>query len=123
MASQPQGPAEALIARIEASRHAVADDLGALRRRFDVPTRIRESFRSRPLAWFGGSLGAGLVASLFFKPHRPAPAPAPVPARRGRWGMILGGAFTLARPALQSWALKELRNRFAIPRNDIAGKS
>jgi hypothetical protein len=121
MASQPQGPAEALIARIEASRHALGDDLGALRRRFDVPSRVRESFRSRPLAWFGGSLGAGLAASLLFK--RPRPAPAPASPRRGRWGMILGGAFTLARPALQSWALKQLGNRFAIPRNDIAGKS
>jgi drug/metabolite transporter (DMT)-like permease len=122
MASQPQGPAEELIARIEASRNALAGDLAALRRRLDVPTRVRDSFRSRPLAWFGGSLGAGLLASMLFKRPRQTPA-RPVPARRGWWGMMLGGAFTLARPALQSWAIKELQNRFVIPRNDNAGKS
>jgi hypothetical protein len=121
MASQSQGQTEALSARLAASRTAVAADLAALRRRIDVPARVKDSILSKPLAWFGGSLGVGLLASLLLKRRRP-------PLRESRtsrslWKLALGGAFTLARPALQNWAIQEFGKRFVIPGNDTVGKS
>lgn len=113
MASQSQ---DALIARIAASRIAVGADLAELRRRLDVPARMKDSILSKPLAWFGGSLGAGFLASALFKKR----APKEEKVRRGLWSVLLGGVFTLARPALQSWALREAKKRFVIPGNDSA---
>ena len=119
MASQSQGQTDALIARIAASRVALAADLADLRRRLDVPTRVKDSILSKPLAWFGGSLGAGFLASALFKKR----VPRAEKAKRGFLGILLGGLFTLARPALQNWAMQEARKRFVIPRNDSGGHS
>lgn len=121
MASQSEGQTTLLIERIEASRASLGGNLLVLRRRLDVPARVKDSIASKPMAWFGGSLGVGLLASLLFK--RPRATVRPERPRRGWMGLMLGGAMTLARPALQSWALRELQNRFVIPRNDNAGKS
>ena len=120
MAYQSQGQAEALIARIAASRVALATDLAGIRRKLDVPTRVKDSILSKPLAWFGGSLGAGFLANTFLKRKRVPPAEK---AKRGLLSILLGGAFTLARPAIQNWAMQEARKRFAIPRNDTGGHS
>ena len=117
MAAEPERQAEALIARLAASRRAVGHDLAVLRHRLDVPARIKESVMSKPLAWFGGSLGAGLVASSMLKGRKSRPKREKV-VRRSLWSLALGGAFTLVRPALQTWAMNELRKRFVIPGND-----
>mgnify|MGYP003576360052 CR=1 FL=1 len=121
MASQSQGQTEALIARIAASRVALAADLADVRRRLVVPSRGEGSNLSKPLAWFGGSLGAGFVASALFK--RKKHVPTAEKAKRGFLGVVIGGLFTLLRPALQNWAMQEARKRFAIPRNDIGPHS
>ncbi len=94
----------------------VAGDLAALRRRLDVPARVKESILSKPLAWLGGSLGAGFVTSLALKRRRHRPAKSEEVAKKSLWAVLLGGAFTLARPALQSWALRHFQTRFAQPR-------
>jgi alpha-beta hydrolase superfamily lysophospholipase len=117
MAAEPERQAEALIARLAASRSAVGHDLAVLRHRLDVPARVKESVMAKPLAWFGGSLGAGLIASFLLKGRKSRPKPEKV-VRRSLWSLALGGAFTLARPALQTWAMSELRKRFVIPGND-----
>lgn len=117
MAAQPERQTEALIARIAASRAAVGRDLALLKHRMDVPARVKESVLSKPIAWFGGSLGVGLVASLLLKGRKSRPKPEKI-VRRSLWSLALGGAFTLMRPALQSWALHELRKRYVIPGND-----
>lgn len=115
MAVEPER--QILINRIAASRGAVGRDVAILRHRLDVPARMKESVMSKPLAWFGGSLGAGLVASFLFRGRKPKPQAEKV-VRRSLWSLALGGAFTLARPALQAWATNELRKRFVIPGND-----
>ena len=117
MAAESERQTEALIARLAASRRAVGQDLAVLRHRLDVPARVKESVMSKPLAWFGGSLGAGLLASFLLKGRKSKPKPEKV-VRRSLWSLALGGAFTLARPALQTWAMNELRKRFVIPGND-----
>jgi hypothetical protein len=122
MAAQSQGRTEALSARLAASRTAVAADLATLRRRLDVPARMKDSILSKPLAWFGGSLGVGLLASMLLKRPRPAPHVSARPAK-SLWKIALGGAFALARPALQTWAIREFGKRFVIPGNDTVGES
>lgn len=117
MAAESERETEALIRRLAASRTALGHDLAILRHRLDVPARVKESVMSKPLAWFGGSLGAGLVASFLLKGRKSKPKPEKV-VRRSLWSLALGGAFTLARPALQTWAMSELRKRFVIPGND-----
>jgi hypothetical protein len=122
MAAQSEEQTSHLIERIAASRTALGDNLLDLRHRLDVPARVKDSLVSKPMVWFGGSLGVGLLASLAFRRPRGAPRPER-PRRRGWMGVVLGGAMTLARPALQSWALRELQSRFVIPRNDNVEKS
>jgi hypothetical protein len=117
MAAESERQTEALIGRLAASRNALGHDLAILRHRLDVPARVKESVMSKPIAWFGGSLGAGLVASFLLKGRKSKPKPEKV-MRRSLWSLALGGAFTLARPALQAWATNELRKRFVIPGND-----
>jgi hypothetical protein len=118
MAAEPERQTEALIARLAASRTALGHDLAVLRHRLDVPARVKESVMSKPLAWFGGSLGAGLVASFLLKGRKSRPPRPEKVVRRSLWSLALGGVFTLARPALQTWAMNELRKRFVIPGND-----
>jgi hypothetical protein len=119
MDSQPQGQAAALIARIAASRSALADDYAHLRRRLDLSGRVKDSILSKPAAWFGGSLGMGFLASLMLRRPRPREAK----PKRSLVALALGGAFTLVRPALQSWAVRELGKRFVIPGNDTVRHS
>ena len=120
MATEQRRELEALTARIAASRVAVAGELATLRHRLNVPARVKESVLSKPLAWLGGSLGAGFLASIVLKRrrrHRHSRAEkAEKSAKKAWWTVLLGGAVTLARPALQSWALREFQSRFAQPR-------
>lgn len=118
MAAEQRQNLEVLSARIAASRVAVAGELATLRRRLDVPARVKESVLSKPLAWLGGSLGAGLLASIALKRRRRSSRveKAEKAAKKAWWSVLLGGAFTLARPALQNWALREFQARFAQPK-------
>lgn len=105
---------EALIARIDAARAVLTEEIGELRHKLDLPGRVRDSVLSKPLAWFGGSLGAGFLGSMLLRRRRTEK-----PKRRGVFGFLLGSAFSLARPALQAWAIKELKNRVALPGNAL----
>lgn len=116
MASSQERDIEALISRIARSRGEVARDLAHLRRRLDVKSRVKESVLSKPLAWLGGSLGAGFLTSMVLKKRRHRPAKTEEVVKKSLWTVLLGGLFTLARPALQSWALREFQSRFAQPR-------
>jgi hypothetical protein len=115
MASPQERDFETLIARIAASRAAVASDIAHMRHRLDWRSRVKESILSKPLAWLGGSLGAGFLTSMILKRRR-RPAKAEEVAKKSLWTVLLGGAFALARPALQSWAVREFQTRFAQPR-------
>ncbi|MDB6078402.1 MAG: hypothetical protein JWO82_2149 [Akkermansiaceae bacterium] len=86
------------------------------RQRLDVPARIRRSVLTKPLAWLGGSAAGGLLISLILRGRRSRPQKEE--KRRGIFGFLLGSAFTLARPALEAWAMKELRNRIAPATRD-----
>jgi hypothetical protein len=119
MAAHAQGSPEALIiARLDAARATLGAEVREVRQRLDVRTRLRQSVLTRPLVWLGGSAAVGLAASLLLR-RRSRPAKVEkVEKERGIFGFLLGSAFSLARPALQAWAMKELRNRFAPPPQD-----
>jgi len=121
MASQSQGQTDALSARLAASRASLGSDLATLRRTLDLPARVKDSVLSKPLVWFGGSLGVGLLASMLLK--RPRPVVQESKPSRSLWKLALGGAFALARPALQTWAMREFGKRFVIPGNDTVRDS
>jgi hypothetical protein len=121
MASQSQGQTDALSARLAASRASLGSELATLRRTLDLPARVKDSVLSKPLVWFGGSLGAGLLASMLLK--RPRPVVQESKPSRSLWKLALGGAFALARPTLQTWAMREFGKRFVIPGNDTVRDS
>lgn len=109
--------AEALIARIDAARAVLTVEASRLRHRLDVPSRLKDSVLSKPLAWFGGSLGAGLAASVLFRGRRRRDRRAAPVAKRSLLAVFIGWLFTLARPLLQEWALGALKNRIVVTTN------
>ncbi len=108
--AQPPVPknaeAAALIERIERSRGQLGGHLVDLRRTLDVPARVKQSILRKPLAWFGGSLGIGLLASrLLRRPRKSAPRP-------GWLGLLLTGAVALFKPIVKGVITSELQRRF-----------
>lgn len=110
MARDPKKRPEAaeLIRRIENSRNELQEHVVQLKRTLDVPSRIKHSVTSRPLAWFGGSLGLGLVASkvLRRKPKQNR--------KKSMAGFLITAILTLLKPALKGILVSELQRRFKV---------
>lgn len=98
-----------LIRRLESSRKRLGEHALDLRRKLDVPARLKGSISAQPLAWFGGSLGAGLLASTLFR------RPRKEKKRRGLIGMLFGLLVTLLKPSLKGFLATELQRRFLNP--------
>lgn len=108
MARNPQAnEVERLIARLARSRSEVGEHAAQLRERLNVPKRLRKSLLRHPIAWFGGSLGTGVLASRLLRRRRAAK-----PARSW-FGALLGLAFTFSRPLLQQFFAREFQRRFS----------
>jgi|694.fasta_scaffold16262_7 hypothetical protein len=99
---------ERLIRMGDASRARLSVDLLELRHRLDVPTRIRTSLREHPSRWLGGSLIAGLGASLLFRRRA-----APPKVAKGKLGWVLTLAVAAARPLVKSWLADRLKQQFS----------
>ncbi|MDP3849436.1 MAG: hypothetical protein Q8Q59_02955 [Luteolibacter sp.] len=100
-----QAEIQQLIRLAEVSRSCLGNEAAALKRRFDVPSKIRESLSGHPTSWLFGSLASGLAASLMFR-RRPAPAVAKKSS--GMIGMLLGVGLTAARPLLKVWLTNQV---------------
>lgn len=107
--------------RIAASRAEVTAAAADLRARFDLPARLRQSFRSHPAAWFGASLAAGLLAAGRLFRRRGPRAGWGTSADRGRispggragWtALLLAGAGSVAKSLARDWLWRESRKRF-----------
>lgn len=111
MARIPQERPEAaeLIRRIENSRSELEGHVRHLRKALDVPTRVKHSVSTHPIAWFGGSLGAGLFASRLFRRKT-----AKERKKRGFFGFLFATLLTLTKPALKGILLAELQRRFKV---------
>jgi hypothetical protein len=92
----------------EAARAFLGSEAAALRRKLDVPARLRGSLMSHPGGWMLGSLVSGLAASLLL---RRRPAAARPKKRRGLPAALLGLGLTAARPLLKAWLANQLQVR------------
>lgn len=81
-----------LIARLEASRTALGQDLSQMGESLDLPRRLRLSVRRHPVGWIGGGVALGAIASMLLRPGRRG---------EGSRGSFLGGASDLAHQLLQ----------------------
>jgi hypothetical protein len=97
-----------LVRRSEVARLQIGQAHLELRRKLEVPLRIRDSLKSSPLKWIGGSLGVGLVSSLLFRSGRSEPKPVTEKKHRGWLAGSLMLIFTLVKPSLKVYATKLL---------------
>lgn len=106
-APEEQSPdVEALIQRMAASRDQLGGHLAELRHKVDVPARIKGSVMGKPWLWFGGSLGAGFIASRVLR------RPRKVKTNRKWLGFLLTTGFTILKPTLMRVVTSELQRRF-----------
>lgn len=112
-ATKTHGSAQALIDRLAASRQAAGEEIGHLRQKLDVPSRLRSSLAERPGLWMGGSLGTGFMLSrtlksLFRRPKKTAKS-------SGWLALLFGAIMAAAKPLLRDYALRTVRHRFLTP--------
>lgn len=83
-----------------------------LRRRLDIPERLKESIKSQPMKWLGGSMLAGLFGSFIFKGGIRKKESI---SRAGGLGNFLTSGllkllYKLVKPAAQIYATKLLKD-------------
>lgn len=119
----PSTDKSALLLRVASTRVALASDLEGLGNAFDVPSRLRSSFRLHPLAWVGGAVAVGAAAaSLFRRDGKGGGLAKWRPLVLGSLGFLGNRALSLSLPALRDLAETEL-NRWLErrrPANDMA---
>ncbi|MFM2197827.1 MAG: hypothetical protein RLZZ505_1259 [Verrucomicrobiota bacterium] len=101
-----------LVKQGENSRLVLSDAHARLRHTLDVPSRIKSSITGAPAKWLGGSLVAGLAASLLFRSGKKK-TPAQIVTVKKERGFLLGLlalAFTLVKPAAKIYATKLLKD-------------
>ncbi len=91
------------------SREFLGAELLDLRRKLDVPARVRDSLRQSPTTWLFGSAATGLAASFIFR-RRPSP---PRAKRRGIPATLLGLTLTAARPLAKVWLADQAKRWLA----------
>lgn len=97
-----------LIRRSEAARAQIGQAHLQLRKKLELPLRIRDSLKSSPLKWLGGSLGVGFIGSLLFRSRRREPKYEPETKHRGWFVGLLMILFGLVKPTLKVYATKLL---------------
>lgn len=101
-----------LVRQGQASRLMLSGAHERLRHRLDLPSRLKTAITGAPSKWIGGSLVAGIAASLLFRPGKKK-APAKAVAIRKERGLLLGLLtllFTLSKPAVKIYATKLLKD-------------
>ena len=101
-----------LVKRSEASRLALSDAHAGLMHALDLPSRLKASMSGSPAKWLGGSLAAGLVASLLFRSRKKNPPSRLATVKKER-GSLLSLAFSLSKPVLKIYATKLLKDYLA----------
>lgn len=96
-----------LIDTSAAARTTLGSEIHTLKHKLDVPSRVKDSLRSHPTGWLGGSLVAGMAGSLLFR--RKSKREKPV-KKKGFWGFLLGLAIAGARPFVKVWLTGQLKN-------------
>ena len=96
---------ERLIALGRSARSSLEREAISLKKRFDVPTRLRDSLKSHPTGWLMGSMASGLAASMLVS-RRP-------PAREKKKSSLpltlLGLSLTAVRPVAKIWLADQVK--------------
>jgi hypothetical protein len=101
-----------LIKQGENSRLLLSDANSRLIQSLDVPSRIKSSLAGAPSKWLGGSLIAGIAASLLFC-RKKKTTPELIFTNTKEQGLvqgILALVFTLSKPAIKIYATKLLED-------------
>ncbi len=97
-----------LIRISRSSRSQLGREFTGLKRKLELPLRIRDSLKSTPTKWLLGSMAAGLVTSLLLR-RRPAPKE---DRKRGFFSHpLIALTLTAVQPLAKVWLsgkLKEL---------------
>jgi hypothetical protein len=108
-----------LILRSEAARIQIGHAHLQLKKKLDVPLRIRDSLKSSPLKWLGGAMGAGLLGSMLFRPRRPEIRLEPEKKHRGWFVGLLMMLFALMKPTLKMYATNLIKDYL---QNQLGGR-
>ncbi|MBC8127423.1 MAG: hypothetical protein H8M99_09825 [Gloeobacteraceae cyanobacterium ES-bin-144] len=101
----PQNPEIAHLLQISEEARACLDfEMTELKRRLDVPSRVRDSLKANPKAWLLGSAATGLIGSMIFQRK-----PSPEKKRRGIAGLLFGLTLTAVRPMAKVWLANQLK--------------
>ncbi|MFT4177453.1 MAG: hypothetical protein QM627_12470 [Luteolibacter sp.] len=115
--AQQKPDLQQLIRLAEASRSQLHRDVVQLRRKLDVPARVRSSLKEKPLNWLTGSVGAGFVASFLLRRKNRRPLPVVnASKRKGFLLTLLGLGFTVAQPIAKIWLTNWLKQVLSNPR-------
>jgi|694.fasta_scaffold05008_3 hypothetical protein len=108
-----------LVRRSDAARIQITQAHLELRRKLEVPLRIRDSLKSSPLKWIGGSLGIGFISSLLFRHRRSESKHSHEKKHRGWFVGSLMMIFNLVKPSLKVYATKLLTDYL---QNQLSGR-
>jgi hypothetical protein len=98
-----------LIQLSASARSCLGNEAILLKKRMDVPARIRGSLRRNPTGWLLGSLGSGIIASLIFRRK----APSVEKKKRGLSRTIMGLTLTAVRPLAKVWITDQVKGFLA----------
>jgi len=101
--------------RLAATRFDVERAAVGVRRRYDIPARLRGSLARHPRGWFFGSLGTGLLAALSLRRRRKRDARRRAqPQATGRAAMLMGTVgflVSVLKPVARQWLTRQLLER------------
>lgn len=112
-----------LIRRSEAARIQIGHAHLQLKKKLDIPLRIRDSLKSSPWKWLGGSLGVGFLGSFMFRSKRPEIRYEPEKKHRGWFIGLLMMLFALAKPTLKIYATKLVKDYLQNQLNARSGRA
>jgi hypothetical protein len=101
-----------LIALSKSARSSLELEAISLKKRLDVPTRLRDSLKSHPTGWLMGSMASGLAASMLFS-RKP---PAKEKKKTSLPLTLLGLSLTAVRPVAKVWLADQVKQYLTTQR-------
>lgn len=99
-----------LVRESDTARGVIGSEIRNLKYKLDVPSRLKDSLRSHPSGWVGGSVVAGLAASLLFrKKSKPLPVKEEV-KKKTLMGFFLTLGIAALRPLVKAWLTGQLKH-------------
>jgi hypothetical protein len=97
-----------LIQTSATARSVLGSEIRTFKYKMDVPSRMKDSLRSHPTSWLGGSVVAGLATSLLFR-RKPIKEKLP-DKKKTLLGVLFTLVFAALRPFLKAWLTGQLKH-------------